>query len=170
VIETERLLLRRFRPDDLDAVARWQADPVFMRHMGPLLSRAESKAALERYEAHWREYGFGLLAACDKATGNVIGRTGVQYHRAWPHDPEVGWSLDPGWWGKGRATEMGTACLRWGFDDLGFRRLVSITTEANLASRRVMEKLGFELHEVIPFPELGIDLWVHALDRDALYP
>ena len=135
-----------------------------MRHMGRSpLSRAETAAALRRYERHWEEHGFGLLAAEDRETGALVGRTGVQYHRSWPHDPELGWSFDPGWWGRGLATEAGTACRDWAFATLPIERLVSITVEDNLASRRVMEKLGFRLLETVDDEQLGLTLWVHEL-------
>lgn len=139
-----------------------------MRHMGRgPMSRDESAEALVRHERHWEEHGFGLVAVADKVSGEMIGRSGVQYHRAWAQDPEVGWAFDPRWWGRGLATEAGRGCVDWAFGDLAVARLVSITTEENVASRRVMAKLGFELHELIPFPELDIDLLVHALDRPA---
>jgi RimJ/RimL family protein N-acetyltransferase len=144
----------------------WHTDPDFMRYMGPVtFTRERTASALGRYECHWQEHGFGLLAAEDRETGALIGRTGLQYHRAWAHDPEVGWGLDPAWWGRGLATEMGVACVAWGFEDLGFLRLVSITIEENLPSRRIMEKLGFRLHEKVHFAPLDLELWVHALDR-----
>lgn len=166
LLETERLRLRRFRRGDLDAVARWQSDPRFMLHMGRgPFSREESERSLRRYDEHWRQHGFGLLAVEERATGALVGRSGVAYHRAWPGDPEVGWGIDPDWWDRGLATEAGAACVRWAFEQLGLPRLVSITIEGNLASRRVMEKLGFRLHERVPFPELDLELWVHALDR-----
>jgi RimJ/RimL family protein N-acetyltransferase len=170
MIETERLLLRRFEPGDLETLVRWNADELFTRHLAGPWTREQTVAALERWERHWDEHGFGLLAVTDKATGELIGRSGPQYHRAWPHDPEVGWAFDPAWWGRGYATEAGRASVQWAFGELGFDRVVSITTEANLRSRRVMAKLGFVLHEVVPFPELDLDLWVHALDRKPLYP
>ena len=81
----------------------------------------------------------------------------------WPHDPEVGWALDPAWWGRGLGTEAGAAAVGWAFGELGFARVVSITTEPNVASRTVMAKLGFALHAVVE-SEWG-PLWVHALDR-----
>jgi RimJ/RimL family protein N-acetyltransferase len=74
----------------------------------------------------------------------------------------VGWALDPAWWGRGIATEAGAASIAWAFGDLGFARVVSITSEANTASRRVMAKLELRLLERIP-SEWG-ELWVHALD------
>jgi len=163
VIETERLILRRFRSDDRDTVARWNADPAFTRHLAGVQTRAQSDETFDRWERHWRERGFGLLAIEWRDTGELIGRVGPQYHRMWADDPEVGWALDPAWWGRGIATEAGAASVAWSFGALGFERVVSITTEANVASRNVMAKLGFTLHAQVP-SEWGI-LWVHALDR-----
>jgi RimJ/RimL family protein N-acetyltransferase len=174
VIETERLLLRRFEPAEVETVARWNADERFTRHLMGLQTAEQTAEQFARWERHWDEHGFGLLAIVDRASGALVGRTGPQYHRAWPGEPEVGWSLDPAWWGRGIATEAGAAALAWTHEGLGFERVVSITTEENLASRRVMAKLGFEFLELVPFPEFGRDLWVHAHVRDPgrkpLYP
>jgi len=163
VIETERLTLRRFRDDDRGTVAGWNADPAFTRHLAGVQTRAQSDEGFDRWERHWRERGFGLLAVEWRETGELIGRVGPQYHRMWADDPEVGWALDPDWWGRGIATEAGAASVAWSFGELGFERVVSITTEANVASRNVMAKLGFTLDAQVP-SEWGI-LWVHALDR-----
>lgn len=163
MIETERLRLRRFGEDDRDTVARWNADPAFTEHLAGVQTRAQSDEAFDRWERHWVEHRFGLLAVEWKETGELIGRTGPQFHRYWPADPEVGWALDPAWWGKGIATEAGAASVAWSFAELAFARVVSITTEPNVASRNVMRKLGFALHELVP-SEWG-PLWVHVLDR-----
>ena len=163
ILATERLRLRPFREDDRDTLARWNADPVLTRHLAGVQTRAQSDAAFGRWQRHWDEHGFGLLAVEWAETGELIGRTGPQFHRAWPHDPEVGWALDPVWWGRGIATEAGRASIEWVFGDLGFPRAVSITTEANTASRHVMAKLGFQLLERVD-SEWG-ELLVHALDR-----
>ena len=164
-LETARLRLRRWRDDDLPTLARWNADPVVMRHMGRgPMTLEESAAALDRTQRHWDGHGFGVWAAELLVTGELVGRIGLSYHRAWPGDPEVGWLIDPAHTGRGLATEGGAACVEYGFGVLGAPRLVSICTEENVESRRVMEKLGFRLHEQIPFEELGITLWVHALD------
>ena len=164
-LETARLRLRRWRDDDLATLARWNADPVVMRHMGRgPMTLEESADALARYRRHWDEHGFGLWAAELLGTDELVGRIGLSYHRAWPGDPELGWLIDPAHVGLGLATEGGAAGLEYGFGALGARRLVSICTEENVESRRVMEKLGFRLHEQVPFDELGITLWVHALE------
>jgi RimJ/RimL family protein N-acetyltransferase len=163
VIETERLTLRRFTEADRETVARWNADESFTRHLAGVQTREQSDAAFDRWARHWEERGFGLLAVEWNETGELIGRVGPQFHRYWPQDPEVVRAFDPEWWGRGLATEAGAAAVAWASGDLGYARLVSITTEANIASRNVMAKLGFELHERIP-SEWG-ELWVHALDR-----
>ena len=167
-IETERLQLRPWRDGDVDALARLNADSLVMRHMGRAsLTREETEAQLERFRAHWARHGFGLWAAEERASGRLVGRIGLSYHAAWPHDPEVGWLLDPAVWGRGLATEGGAAAVRYGFDTLGAELLVSICTPGNAASRRVMEKLGFRLHAERTDPTLGLRLLVHALDRPA---
>ena len=164
-LETARLRLRGWSDEDLPALARWNADPVVMRHMGRgPMTLEESAAALDRYRRHWDEHGFGIWAAELLGTGELVGRIGLSYHRAWPGDPELGWLIDPAHTGRGLATEGGAAGVEHGFGALGAHRLVSICTEENIESLRVMAKLGFRLHEHVPFDELGITLWVHALD------
>jgi len=163
VIETDRLVLRRFTDDDRATVARWNADPDFTRHLAGVQTRAQSDQAVDRWERHWQEHGFGLLAVEWRETGELIGRTGPQFHRYWRDDPEIGWALDPVWWGRGIATEAGAASVDWAFGPLDFARVASITTEPNVASRNVMAKLGFRLHEHVE-SEWGT-LWVHVRDR-----
>lgn len=163
MIETGRLVLRRFRDEDRDSVAGWNADAEFTRHLAGVQTRAQSDEAFDRWQRHWEEHGFGLLAVEWRTSGRLIGRVGPQFHRYWPDDPELGWALDPAWWGRGIATEAGRAAIAWAFGDLSYGRVVSITVEPNLRSRRVMAKLGFTLHATLP-SDWGT-LWVHKLDR-----
>jgi RimJ/RimL family protein N-acetyltransferase len=147
------------------------ADPILMRHMGrERFSYEEAEAALERHLHHWDRHGFGLWAAEDKQTGELIGRVGLSYHRLWPHDPEVGWLIDTPWQGRGLATEAGAASIRYAFEHLGVERIVSICTPENASSRRVMARLGLRRIRDLDDPELGIRLWLHALDRAGLPP
>ena len=168
MIETARLRLRRFVEGDRPVVARWNAHPGFTRYLAGVQTRAQSDEAFDRWQRHWDEHAFGLLAVEWRETGELIGRVGPQFHRSWPADPEVGWGIDPAWWGQGVATEAGAAAVAWAFGALDAAHVVSITVEANLASRRVMAKLGFALHERVP-SDWGL-LWVHALGRPISRP
>jgi RimJ/RimL family protein N-acetyltransferase len=125
----------------------------------------ETKSDLEGYERHWREHGFGLWGVEEKETGALVGRVGLAYHRLWPHDPEVGWLVDTAWQGRGFATEAGAACISYAFEELEFERLISICTDENVASRRVMKKLGLEPWREIDDPVFGLQLMVHARER-----
>jgi RimJ/RimL family protein N-acetyltransferase len=134
-----------------------------MRHLGrPFWTREECVASIERTLEGYQRLGLGVWLAEDRATGEPVGRVGLSYHRAWPHDPEVGWWIDPDRWGEGLATEAGAAVIAYGFETLRLPRIVSLTTEANVASRRVMEKLELRKLAEVPLPELGLVLWVHV--------
>jgi RimJ/RimL family protein N-acetyltransferase len=162
-LQTARLRLRAWRDEDLEPLAALNADPVVMEHMGrPPMTLDETQAQLDRFRRHWVERGFGLWAIEDRETGLFLGRTGVSYHAVWPEDPEVGWLLDPTVWGRGLATEAGEAAVRYAFETLEAERLVSICTEENTASRRVMKKLGFEYLTTRTYKQLGLNLWIHA--------
>jgi RimJ/RimL family protein N-acetyltransferase len=159
-------VLRRLRPEDAATLRRWHADPRYMEHLGgePTDDPADTDTAIVRWHAHWDEHGFGLLAVEHRETAALVGRGGPQFHRVWRHDPEVGWAVDPEWWGRGIATEMGAAFVAWAFGDLGFRRVVSITTRANVASLRVMEKLGFTPLTTVHDDVRAVELLVHRLE------
>jgi RimJ/RimL family protein N-acetyltransferase len=167
-LETDRLRLRPWCDADLEPLARLNADPLAMRHMGRgPMTLDETRVQLERFRSHWRQYGFGLWALEDRETGVFLGRTGVSCHAVWPDDPEVGWLLDPAVWGRGLATEAGEASVRYGFEMLNAGRLVSICTPENKASRRVMQKLGFVYLATRTYEPRDLELWVHALDAAA---
>jgi RimJ/RimL family protein N-acetyltransferase len=165
-LETARLLLRRWRPEDLEALVRWHSDPALMRHMGRVSSREQTEEVAERFLAHWGEHGFGFMTVWEKGTETLVGRSGLAFHRLWPDDPEVGWLIDTPWQGRGYATEAGAACVRYGFGELRLDRIVSICTPENASSRRVMEKLGLSAWRRLRDETLDLDLLVHKCDRD----
>ena len=168
MIETERLLLRAWRDDDFDELARLNADPRVVRYLTPggrAMSREETEAQLEHFRRHWRDHGFGIWAAEERATGRLVGRIGLSYHRLWPDEPELGWKLDPAVWGRGYATEGGAAGLAYAFETLRVPRVVSIIHPENDPSIRVAERLGFSVDGTLPWSEAGIDLLRFAVER-----
>jgi ribosomal-protein-alanine N-acetyltransferase len=170
--ETERLLLRRWRSDDLVPFAALNADPEVMEHFPAPLTRAESDALVARIEQGFDEHGYGLWAVEVTATGELIGFTGLvlQTFPA-PFTPavEVGWRLARSAWGHGYATEAATAALAVGFDGYGLDEIVSMTAASNLRSQAVMRRLGMTrdpaddfLHPKVP---PGHRLQPHVLYR-----
>ena len=144
LLRTQRLVLRRLRADDLDALAAVFGDPEVMRHVGSrrqAWTRQEMRAALDRAEAHWRERGFGPLAVVERAAGALIGEGGLQLLEDGP-DIELTYTLARVFWGRGYATEAATALLGWGFEGLRLERIVGVAYPENVASQRVLEKVG----------------------------
>src|SRR5712692_7321482 len=153
-IETKRLLLRMFDPEDLDELARLFRDPQVMRYVGDgqPVSREETERALESIIRHWQTHGFGRWAAVDLQTQEFIGFGGL---RSLFGTPEVVYHLASAHWGKGLATELARASLRFGFETHQFERIVAITKPLNAGSIHVMEKLG--MHYAISREEFNWD-------------
>jgi RimJ/RimL family protein N-acetyltransferase len=141
VIRTERLVLRRWRPDDREPFAALNADPEVMEHLAGLMSREESDAFVDRIEANWRERGFGLWAIEVPDEAGLIGYAGLAVH-PFMTTPEIGWRLARRFWGRGFATEAARAALTDAFERVGLAEVVSFTVPANVRSTRVMERLG----------------------------
>jgi len=167
-IRTERLVLRPLAEGDLDAWAsRLYADPEVMRYLpaGPPVPRERAERNLASQQEHWRTYGYGLMAALDVATGEFVGYCGLRYLPE-VDEVEVAYGLARARWGEGLATEAAEACIRHGFEDLGLRRVVAYAVPANVASRRVMEKVGMAFEDEAHL--FGLDLVryaIHATDE-----
>jgi RimJ/RimL family protein N-acetyltransferase len=168
-LETERLILRPLGWDDLDALAELHAEASFwwfplQRGMTADETRRFIERTLERYAAD----GVGLSAAVVKETGDLAGWLGLAVPHFLPEilpAVEVGWRLGERYRGRGYATEGAAAAVRYGFEELGLQRLVSIYEPANVASGRVMEKLGFEFERETAVPGTGESVHVLELTR-----
>ena len=146
ILETERLILREWTPADVRAVYEMCSDPLVMRHIGDgraweTLGRAE--LWMERVTGAYREHGYGRYAVVEKATGRVVGSCGFGPPGG-PLGIDFGYVYARAAWGRGYATEAGRACLRYGFERFGFEEVIADTDLENHASRRVLEKIGFE--------------------------
>lgn len=143
-LQTERLILRRWRSEDLEPFAQLNADPDVMKHFPATLSSSETKNMIDRMESHFEERGFGLFAAELLASSEFIGFIGLsvpQYETHFTPCVEIGWRLAKKYWNRGLATEGAREVLRYAFSTLQLTEVVSFTAVGNLSSRRVMEKL-----------------------------
>jgi RimJ/RimL family protein N-acetyltransferase len=167
-LRTARLRLRPWRDDDLAALERLNADARFTRFLNPdgaVYPPGWTAEKLGRLRAEWDRQGWGSWAVEERDTNRFVGRVGLQYHRFWPDDVELGWGVDPDLWGRGYATEAAREVLRHAFGALGFDRVVSILHPENLSSIRVAEKLGERPYATVRWDEGAIDLDVYAIER-----
>lgn len=150
VIETERLILRRWKMQDMSAFLRFAADPSVMMAAGarPVLSPEEANSALRRCADD--PYIFAIVL---KETGEVMGKIRYQkdYRRPYINSVSVGYELARAFWGNGYMTEALRSMVRYAFDVLQMDVIgISHFTE-NHRSRRVIEKAGFIREGVIPY-------------------
>ncbi|CAN5918775.1 GNAT family N-acetyltransferase [soil metagenome] len=165
-LTTERLTLRQFRDDDLDAFAAIQADPVVARHIGDgsVSDRATSWRLMATFLGHWQLRGHGQYAVEERATGAFVGRVGLWLPEGWP-GLEIGWLIARDRWGQGYATEAARAVAAEAFRTLPIDRLISLIRPVNTASVRVAVKLGAVHEETIDLD--GHDAAVYALRPSA---
>ncbi len=148
-LHSERLILRPFKPDDLDAgIALW-TNPIVYRHiLGRPNSREECWARLLRYHGHWDWFGYGFWAIEYRQSGKVIGETGFSDFQRSLDPPmgeriEMGWVISPEFHGQGLAQEAATAALDWAATSLPTRGLACMINNGNQPSLKLAGRLGF---------------------------
>ena len=164
-LETARILGERLAPAHEDEFIKLQLNPRVARTMmSPQEPRTRevARAAFERKLRHWQRYGFGQWLFRDRASGTMIGRGGPQHTPVSGRDEvEIGWAIVPERWGQGLATELAGACVEVAFEQLDLLQIVAFTLPDNVASRRVMEKAGFEYERDIVHVGLPHVLYRH---------
>jgi len=170
-IRTDRLLLRRWRDDDLVPFAELNSDPEVMAYMPARLDRRESDAFAARIREQLDQRGFGLWAVEVPEAASFIGYVGLSNPRftaAFTPCVEVGWRLARAHWGRGYATEAARAALAFGFGHVGLEEIVSFTVPANWRSIAVMERLGMRHDPADDFDHPSLPAG-HPLQRHVLY-
>ena len=145
-LETARLRLRPYRPDDLDDLAVMFSDPVHMRWYPSPFTREETQAWMDRQGTRYQEDGFGLFIMELLEDGRFAGTAGptiqdVDGERL----VEIGWHVRPGLKGLGLAPEAGAASRDWVFESQDVDHVISLIRPENTGSVRVAEKLGFRI-------------------------
>lgn len=171
VIETPRLLLRRWRPADREPFARLNGDPRVMEFLPEILSRQQSDALADRVEQHFNRHGFTFFAVEHRDTGEFVGFAGpavVSFEAHFTPCIEVGWRLAFDHWGNGFATEAARAILQYCHETLELTEVVAFTVPANIRSRRVMEKSGMKHDPSADFDHPNLPEG-HPLRRHVLY-
>jgi len=192
IAQTERLILRQFTWDDLDAIAAILADQQGMKYIGD--GAPKTRQQVQEWMTRWIEDGvygwsvqtlqrvpqlwravernahFSMWATLDRPSGELIGRCGLL---AWNLDGqlevEVGYHLARPYWGRGLATEAARAIRDYGMDRLGFDRLISLIRPDNIASQRVALKIGMQHEKDITLHQHSVRLYsMIQSQRDAM--
>ena len=154
VCETERLLLRLLSTDDAAFILRLVNEPSFLQNIGDKSVRNLEDAA--QYILQWpmksyEQNGFGLWLVALKDTLTPIGICGL-IKREGLDDPDVGYAFLPEFWKQGYAIEAASATMLYSKEMLGINRIVAITAPDNLASIRVLNKLGLTFEKMVKLP------------------
>jgi|SRR3990167_3398796 len=174
-LKTQRLILRPWREEDLEPFAQLNADPRVMEYFPSVLSREASDQVAKKLQAKFEERGWGLWAVSVPGVAEFIGFIGLNtvdkatFPAHFTPAVEVGWRLAFDYWGKGFATEGAIASLKYGFETLQLKEIVSFTAVQNARSRAVMGKIGMQRDPKDDFdhPKLPEGHWLkkHVLYR-----
>ncbi|WP_223068372.1 GNAT family N-acetyltransferase [Paenibacillus caui] len=145
-METERLYLREYEPEDFTALHDIFSDPETMRFYPSAFTPDQTRKWIARNQERYMADGFGLWAVCLKETGQLIGDSGlIRQNINGKVEVEIGYHLDKREWGKGYATEAAAGCKRYAFDFLKLNKVVSIIDPGNRSSIKVAERTGLKL-------------------------
>jgi ribosomal-protein-alanine N-acetyltransferase len=145
-LTTRRLMLRELTEQDAEPLFHILRQDGVLRYFPnsnpPTLERIQNMIA--RHRTHWKEYGYGRWAIVPRAGQACIGWAGLEFLPEM-NEAEVAYLLSKDYWGQGLATEAALAAVQYGFETAGLARIVGIVHVENVASRRVMDKLGMSL-------------------------
>ncbi len=150
ILETERLILRTWTYKDAEAMFEICRDAEVMLHIGdrkPYESVEKAKEFLNWAVLYQKKNGFCRWAVIEKSSGKIIGSCG--FARREMEEVELGYLFAREKWGNGFATEAARACLKYGFENLGFTKLIALTDVDHIKSQNVLEKIGFTPREIV---------------------
>jgi [ribosomal protein S5]-alanine N-acetyltransferase len=143
--ETKRLIFRDWNEQDLNEFRMMNKNTRVMEYFTKTLNEEETDRFYNIIQDEFRNYGYGLYAVETRHNNDFIGFIGfhwANFNSQFTPCIEIGWRLKYEAWGNGFATEGAKACLKYGFDTLGFNKIYSFTSKINLPSENVMKKVG----------------------------
>jgi ribosomal-protein-alanine N-acetyltransferase len=163
-LTTRRLILRAFTTEDVDPLHRILGTTDILRYFpnpgAPSLEKVEKLIFAQL--RHWDEHGYGWWAVEPRSNKQLIGWSGLQFLPE-TDEVEVGYLLDQAFWGNGLATEAAQACLQYGFENLDVDSIIAIVHPENVASQRVIEKLGMSFVDQAHY--FGMDCHRYSMER-----
>ncbi len=146
LIETARLQMRHFTLKDIDAVYEFSVCPETSRFTGDagcVKNKDDAEKIIrEIWLEEYEKYGYARYALIHKGDQKIIGFCGVKFEPSLGY-PDIGYRMLPDYWGKGLGTEAAAAVVNYARDTLGIKKLVGEVVDKNIASNKLLLKLGF---------------------------
>ncbi len=165
VIETERLILRKFTLDDAAFMLELLNTPAWLRFIGDRNVRTIEEAGqylLNGNIRSYREYGFGFYVVVIKETNESLGICGI-VKREGLDDIDIGFGFLPQFIGKGYGYEAATAMLDYALNDLKIKRIVAIINPENVVSIALIKKIGLQFEKMVRLSNKDIELMLFGI-------
>jgi RimJ/RimL family protein N-acetyltransferase len=166
VLETPRLILRRFTLDDAAFVHAMVNDPDWIEHIGDRGVRTleDARAYIrDRTLAQYERLGFGMYVVTLRGSGQAVGSCGL-IRRESLNDVDIGFAFLPEYRGQGYATEAAAAVLDYGVKSAGLKRIVAIVSAANHRSIRILERIGLRFERMLKLPDENEEIPLYAYE------
>ncbi|WP_418512998.1 GNAT family N-acetyltransferase [Corallibacter sp.] len=171
-IETERLLLREMRDEDLEGMFELDSNPNVHRYLGnkPIKKIAEAQKVIEGVKQQYKERGIGRWSVINKETDEFMGWSGIRLNTEYNMNGftkyyDVGYRLIERFWGNGYATESGKAAVQYAFHTMKLPALYATTEKNNRASHNALLKIGLHYVEDFYFEEEAMDLRWYKIEN-----
>ena len=159
-LETERLILRELNETDVEGMFELDSNPKVHTYLGShqtIQKREDAAKIIEIVKRQYQENGIGRWAVIEKESGDFVGWSGLKLEKGLPnYSPyyDLGYRFIPKFWGKGYATETAKFALKFGFLELNLNQINATAQEANIASNKVIQKVGFQFIETFQFENI----------------
>ena len=164
-IETERLILREIRDEDLEGMFELDSNPNVHEFLGkkPIKTREQAQKVIDSVKQQYKERGIGRWAVILKETGEFMGWTGIRLNTEYNMNGrtryyDVGYRLIERFWGNGYATESGLVAVQYAFETMKLSELFGTTEFGNTASHKALLNIGLEYVEDFYFEEEKLNL------------
>ena len=173
-IETQRLILRDIRDCDLEGMYELDSNPLVHKYLGnqPITNKTQAQTYIDSIKSQYIERGIGRFAVIEKASGDFIGWSGLKFNTG---DQEalgekrdfydIGYRLIPRYWNKGYASESSIKMLDFGFRELQLDLITGAAETENIASNKILTKIGLQFREVFPYEGVQIN-WYELKRKD----
>ncbi|MGF1486999.1 MAG: GNAT family N-acetyltransferase [Prochloraceae cyanobacterium] len=167
IAETHRLVVRHFSENDLEDLSAILADPEVMKFsLKGVKTKTETKELIQRIISDYQSKGCGLYAVILRENKQLIGYCGFFFWSiAGKEEVEIGYRLDPKYWGRGLATEAAIAVRDYGFEKFNFSSLISLIQAKNIASIRVAEKTGLKYEK--DYNLMGLSVRIYRIFKNS---